>query len=148
MPDRGLLVQNVIFVNFFSPTTPAIALPANRDECYYDRCGGTFTTIVHMHASHTPLFRLDDKVRETIVHQRHSSWSLSLALRRHIRGSGWIVGRCESLGHRRSRQLDQCDIRMHPNSVVQQCHSMSVATRFMASNGVFRAFLVLGCAYL
>jgi hypothetical protein len=47
MADRGLLVQNVTFVHFFSRTSPAIALPAIRDQCYNDRCGSTCMSIAN-----------------------------------------------------------------------------------------------------
>jgi hypothetical protein len=93
------------------------------------------------------LLRLDDQVREALVHQRDSSWSISLALRWDIRGYGWIVGWCESLGHCRSRQCDQCDVHMRPNTAVQQRYPMSVGIRFMASNGVFRVILALAFLY-
>lgn len=106
-------------------------------------------TMVSLHASDLSLslLRLDDQVREALVHQRDSSWSISLALRWDIRGYGWIVEWCESLGHCRSRQCDQCDVHMRPNTAVQQRYPMSVGIRFMASNGVFRVILALAFLY-
>lgn len=47
MADRVLLVQNVTFVRFFSRTSPAIALPAIRDQCYNNRCGSTCMSIAN-----------------------------------------------------------------------------------------------------